>query len=87
MAILVIIGVVAVVVARFVTKIVSKLILLVLLVGAGFGIWSQREDLDECQRRVRSGEIVTDGKPCKCEIASFDITVPQCTPPPGVPQP
>ena len=44
MAVLVIIGVVTAVVARFVTKIVSKLILLALLVGAGFFVYSQRDE-------------------------------------------
>jgi protein-S-isoprenylcysteine O-methyltransferase Ste14 len=86
-AVLVVLGVVFVVVARFVTKIVSKLVLLALLALLAFGIWTQREDLDECQRRVRSGEILTDdNKPCACEVAGFDVTVPSCTPPPGVPQ-
>lgn len=86
MAVLVIIGVAFLVVARFITKIVTKLVMLAVLGALAFGIWTQREDLDECQRRVRTGEVVTDGKPCKCEIASWEITVPQCTPPPGSPQ-
>ena len=86
MAVLVILGVVFLVVARFITKIVTKLVMLALVAGLAFGIWTQREDLDECQRRVRSGEIAVDGKPCKCEIASWEITVPRCTPPPGSPQ-
>ena len=84
---LVILGAIAFAVFWFVRKIVSKLVMLALLVGAGLAIWTQRADLDECQRRVRSGEIVTDGKPCRCELASWEITVPQCTLPPGVPQP
>ena len=87
MAVLVILGVVFLVVARFITKIVTKLLMLAVIGALAFGVWTQREDLDECQRRVRSGELVTDGKPCTCEIASFEVTVPQCTPPPGTAQP
>jgi len=87
-AVLVIVGVAFFAVARFVTKIVTKLVMLAVLGALAFGIWTQREDLDECQRRVRSGEILTDdGKPCACEVAGFDITVPSCTPPPGALQP
>ena len=87
MAVLVILGVIFLVVARFITKIVTKLVMLALVAGLAFGIWTQREDLDECQQRVRSGEIVTDDKPCACEVAGFEITVPKCTPPPALQQP
>ena len=87
MAVLVILGVVFLVVARFITKIVTKLVMLAVVAALAFGIWTQREDLDECQQRVRSGQIVTDDKPCACEVAGFDVTVPRCTPPPGVLQP
>ena len=74
--------VIAFLVMRFIQKLVFKAILIVGLVAVGVGIYSQRDALDECQRRVRSGEIVTDEKPCKCDFAGFEITVPQCTPPP-----
>jgi hypothetical protein len=85
-AVLVILGVIFLVVARFITKILTKLVMLAVVGALAFGIWTQREDLDECQQRVRSGQIVTDDKPCACEVAGFDVTVPQCTPPPGSPQ-
>jgi len=80
---LAVLAVIAFLVMRFIQKLVFKGILIVGLVVAGFGIYSQRDDLDECQRRVRSGEILLDDKPCICDFAGFEVTVPRCTPPPG----
>ena len=79
---LAVLAVVALLVMRLIQKLIFKAVLIVGLVAVGFGIYSQRDDLDECQRRVRSGELVTGDKPCTCDFAGFEVTVPQCTPPP-----
>lgn len=76
-------AVIAFLVMRFIQKLIFRGILVIGLVVAGVGIYSQRDDLDECQRRVRSGEILVDDEPCRCEFAGFEVTVPRCTPPPG----
>ena len=76
-AAIVAIGVFAVVsflVMRFIQKLVLKLIVVAVLVGAGVFLYTQRTDLDDCQRQLRDSL----GRECVCGFAGFDVTVPGC---------
>lgn len=53
----------AFVVLRFVQRMVMKVILLGALVGAGFYVWSEREQLQDC--------VPT----CACTFVGFDVKV------------
>jgi uncharacterized membrane protein len=66
----------ALLVMRFVTKMIFKLVFLGVLVAAGLFIYSQRNDLDDCQRRLRN--ITDPEERCACEFAGFEVTVPAC---------
>ena len=61
---------------RFVTKLFFKLLFLGVLVAAGVFLFSQRSDLDDCQRRLRN--ITDQEERCACEFAGFEVTVPAC---------
>jgi hypothetical protein len=63
-------------VMRFVTKLLFKLLLIGVLVGAGVFVYSQRNDLDECQRRLRN--ITNAEERCACDFAGFEVTMPAC---------
>lgn len=56
---------IAFLVAWLVKKVVTKLILVVLLVGAGFAIYNQREELATC---------ATD---CDCRFFGMEVTLPE----------
>jgi hypothetical protein len=76
---LVAIGVMALLVLlvmRFVTKLFFKLVLIGVLVAAGIFVYSQRNDLDECQRRLRN--ITNTEERCACDFAGFEVTMPAC---------
>lgn len=66
-------------VMRFIQKLVLKLIMVLALVGAGVFVYTQRSDLDDCQRRVRDSL----GRECICDFAGFEVTVPGCDRVPG----
>ena len=66
--------VLAFLVMRFIQKMILKLVLIVAMVGGGVFLYSQRSDLDDCQRQVRDSL----GRECVCGFAGFDITVPGC---------
>lgn len=66
--------VVSFLVMRFIQKLVLKLLMIAVLVGAGVFLYTQRSDLDECQRRLRDSF----GRECVCGFAGFDVTVPGC---------
>ncbi len=57
-------AVLAFLVAWLVRKIVTKLILVVLLVGAGFAIYNQREELSTC------------AQDCDCTFFGMEVTLP-----------
>lgn len=73
-AAIVVLAVFAFLVMRFIQKLLLKLVMVVVLVGAGVFLYSQRSDLDDCQKQVRD----TLGRECVCGFAGFDITVPGC---------
>lgn len=66
-------------VMRFIQKMVLKLVMVVVLVGAGVFLYSQRSTLDDCQKQVRDSL----GRDCVCTFAGFEITVPGCDRVPG----
>ena len=78
-AAIVVLGVLAFLVMRFVQKVLLRLVMVVVLVGAGVFLYSQRSDLDDCQKQVRNSL----GRDCVCGFAGFDITVPGCDRVPG----
>lgn len=61
-------------VMRFIQQLILKLAIVALLVVAGVFLYAQRDDLDECQQRVRDSL----GRDCQCGFAGFDVTVPGC---------
>lgn len=73
-AAIVVLAVFAFLVMRFIQKLLLKLVMVVVLVGAAVFLYSQRSDLDDCQKQVRD----TLGGECVCGFAGFDITVPGC---------
>lgn len=73
-AAIVVLAVFAFLVMRFIQKLLLKLVMVVVLVGAGVFLYSQRSDLDDCQKQVRD----TLARECVCGFAGFDITVPGC---------
>ena len=58
-------AIVAFLVAWLVKKVVMKLILVVLLAGAGFAIYNQREELATC------------AKDCDCRFFGMEVTLPE----------
>ncbi len=58
-------AILALLVAWLVKKVVMKLILVVLLVGAGFAIYNQREELATC------------AKDCDCRFFGMEVTLPE----------
>lgn len=78
-AVIVVLAVLAVFVMRFIQKLVLKLVMVAVLVGAGVFLYSQRSDLDDCQKQVRESF----GRSCDCGFAGFDVTVPGCDRVPG----
>jgi hypothetical protein len=76
--VIVILAIIAFVVLRVVQKIVTKLVLLVALAGGGFFLYTQRDDLDECQQRVRGQLVVADEERCRCEFVGVEVSVPEC---------
>ena len=78
-ALMVVLALVAFLVMRFVQKMVMRVILVGVLVGAGFALYAQRDDLDECQRRVRAADpTIPIDERCTCEFAGMEVTVPGC---------
>lgn len=77
-AVIVVLAVLAFVVLRVVQKMVTRVILLGVLVAGGFFLYAQRDDLDECQQRIRQQAITTTEERCTCEFAGFDVEVPGC---------
>jgi hypothetical protein len=75
-AAIVVLGLLVLLVLRFVRKVVFKLIFIGVLVGGGVFIYSQRNDFDECQRRLRN--VFDPEERCACEFAGIDVTIPQC---------
>jgi hypothetical protein len=75
-----VLAVIAFLVMRFIQKLVLKLVIIVALVGAGFFLYAQRDDLDECQRQVRTVtlENATDEERCTCEFVGYEVKVPGC---------
>lgn len=76
---IVVLVVLAFLVMRFIQKMVLKLIMVLVLVGAGVFLYSQRSSLDDCQTQVRDSL----GRDCICGFAGFDVTVPGCDRVPG----
>lgn len=61
---LVVLAVVAFLVLRFVQKIMLRLVVLVLVIALGIGVWFQRAELGDC------------AKTCDCKMFGFDVQVP-----------
>jgi thiol:disulfide interchange protein len=78
-AAIVVLAVVAFLLMRFIQKVIVKLVVLVVLVSAGVFLYSQRSDLDECQKQVRDALA----RDCICSFAGVDISVPGCDRVPG----
>jgi hypothetical protein len=78
MAVIVILAIVLFVVLRFVQKVVTRVILAGLVLAGGFFMYAQRDDLDECQRRVRAMARPGSEEDCHCDIVGFEVTVPGC---------
>ena len=79
MASIVVLAVLAFLVMRFIQKLILKLVMVLVLVGAGVFVYSQRSSLDDCQKQVRDSL----GRECICSFAGFDVTVPGCDRVPG----
>ncbi len=76
---LVVLALGAFLVMRFIQKLILKLLMVVVLVGAGAFVYTQRTDLDDCQKQVRDSL----GRECICDFAGFEVTVPGCDRVPG----
>ncbi|MGY9075011.1 MAG: hypothetical protein ACKVHU_18905 [Acidimicrobiales bacterium] len=61
---LVVLAIVALLVMRFVRRLVMKGFWLLLLVAAGFAVWTQRADLADCQTT------------CSCSLFGREVAVP-----------
>jgi len=59
---------------RSAQKLVFRVLILLAMVAVGVLLFSQREDLDECQRQVRDSL----GRDCSCTFAGFTVQVPGC---------
>jgi hypothetical protein len=72
--------VLAFLVMRFIQKMVLKLIIVVVLVGAGLFVYSQRSSLDDCQEKLRSQPQLGEdpGDRCVCGFVGIDVTIPEC---------
>jgi hypothetical protein len=78
-AVIVVLALLAFVVMRFIQKMVLRVIMLGVLVAGGLFLYAQRDDLDECQRRVRSpNPFVPQDERCTCDFAGFEVKVPGC---------
>jgi len=64
----------SIVAMRYVQKMVFRVLILVALVGVGVFLYTQREDLDKCQKQLRQ----SDGQLCVCDFAGLSVTVPPC---------
>lgn len=78
-ALIVVLALLAFVVMRFIQKMVLRVIMLGVLVAGGLFLYAQRDDLDECQRRVRAMDpTIPLEERCTCDFAGMDVTVPGC---------
>jgi cobalamin biosynthesis protein CobD/CbiB len=68
---LVVLVLVAFFVMRFIQKMVLRVIMLGVLVGLGVFVWFERDNLEECVPN------------CACDIAGFEVQVPDCPMPTG----
>lgn len=79
-AVIVVLAVAAFLVMRAVQKMVTKVVLLGVLAAGGMFLYSQRGDLDECQKRLRRAPdlAAAPDERCTCQFAGMDVEVPGC---------
>jgi hypothetical protein len=78
-AVLVVLVIVLFLVMRFIQKMVFRVIMVGLLIAGGVALYSQRANLDDCQKRVRAEMTATSADVrCVCTFAGMDVTVPDC---------
>lgn len=72
-------GVITFVISAIISKIVIRVVLLGLFAASALFLYSQRHDLDQCQKQVRATITATSADVrCTCTFAGFDVTVPKC---------
>jgi hypothetical protein len=77
--VIVVLAVLALVIMRIVQKMVLRVVMAGVLVAAGAFVYAQRDDLDDCQKRVRAEITSTEADvKCICTVAGVEVTVPRC---------
>ena len=67
------------VISAIVTKIAIRVVVIGVFAASVLFLYSQRDDLDQCQKDVRATMTSTSvDVRCTCTFAGFDVTVPRC---------
>lgn len=69
--------VLAVASAMMVKNITSKIIAVVLMVGFALGVWTQRNELQDCAQRVKDKAAVGDTSATTCTFFGLEVDVPE----------
>ena len=76
---LVVLGIITLWVLRFVRKMVFRVIFAGVLLAAGILVYVQRDDLDRCQKDIRTEITATNAQAaCTCTFVGVEVTVPRC---------
>lgn len=65
------------VMAVVVKNIMAKLLVIVVIGGMAFGVWTQRTSLQDCANKVRSRDAVNDTSTVTCSFLGSDIKIAQ----------
>lgn len=64
---------------RFIQKMVLRVIMIGVLLAAGVVVYTQRADLDDCQKHIRAEMTASSADVrCVCTFAGMNVTVPRC---------
>jgi protein-S-isoprenylcysteine O-methyltransferase Ste14 len=74
--VVVVLAVLALVVASVVRKLMVKIVTIVLLVGIGVAVWSQRASLQNCAERAKDRAQIGDPGGVICTFFGKSVTVP-----------
>jgi len=67
------------IVALVAKAIIMKIISVVIIAAIGFGVWSQRDSIDDCVNAVRTA-VDTGGEAAACTFFGVEIDVPATVP-------
>ncbi|MGA0971139.1 MAG: hypothetical protein ACO3U0_07610 [Ilumatobacteraceae bacterium] len=68
-----------VIVALVAKAIIMKIISVVIIAAIGFGVWSQRDSIDDCVNAVRTA-VDTGGEAAACTFFGVELDVPATVP-------